>query len=1123
MQLVGASSGAALAGANRLPGTVNYLIGRDPAKWLTGIPTFSQVHYTSVYPGINLVYYGSRGRLEFDFRLSPGADARAIQFRFKGGGSLGLNRNGDLVVKTGNGPISFRKPSIYQLAGGGGRRWVKGSFRISADNIIRFAVGPYDHTKPLIIDPILNYSTYFGNGSAAQAIAVDPTGEAYVTGWADTGMPTTTGSLQPTKPIPLQGGTTYPYIAKFNRTGTALLYCTYLSGSGSDESLGIALDGTGDAFVVGTTSSKDFPITSGAFQTANKASSETGFVTELNNTGTALLYSTYLGGSASTKIVGIATDALGDAYLAGITSDADFPTTTGAFQTTAIPNSAAKSYSSFVSKLNPTGTSLIYSSYLAGNGNDWASAVAVDSAGAAYVGGNTASTNFPTTAGAFQTTYPTKPGGASFVTKMKPDGSGITYSTFLSGCVINAVAVDASDNAYTTGIAPVTDFPVTPGAFQTTERTSNGFVGANSFVTKLNPTGSALVYSTYLGGSYDCCGGVSVDTGDAIAVDSQGDAIVAGRTTGLDFPTTPGALQNQNLSQYYSGNEGGYLTKIDSTGSSLLYSTYINGSGDQSSMTCDCAKGVALDAAENVYVAGVTVSVDFPTTLGAFTTPFTSDEYQSFITEFNANEMTTLPPTTVVVSSKPSPVEFGQPVTFTATVQQTSGSTPAGTVGFSFYGQEISDGGAGSGVGMGPWQTVPLNKAGVATYTTSSFTEIKVPVIAHYLGDGNNAPSNGTMTQNLTQIPTTTTLTSSENPAAYDTPVTFTTTSLDNTGKPVGGIVLFAVGNTSYAQVDVDRSGHATWVNGTGGPPLPPGQDTVKAELFPGAGYQQTSGTLTETFTPLGVTPSPTFSPPAGNYSSAQSVTLNEANNSASIYYATDGSTPVPTTSYPYLPGMMIPVDASETIQAIAVAPGYTASNVVSAKYVIALPPPSFTIGGTPVAVLAGAATGNTSTITITPSEGFTGTVTLTAAIASGPSNAQHPPTFSFGATSAIAITGSAPTTAVLTVSTTPAGSSALDRSKRPVVSGYAGVSTLLACCLFFGMRKRRYKSLAILGFVIVLTAISMAMVGCGSSRSSGGSGGETTSGTTPGTYTVIVSAASGAITKTCSVILTVN
>ena len=879
MQLVGATGAAALSGANRLPGTVNYFIGRDPAKWLTGIPTFSQVRYTSVYPGINLVYYGSRGRLEFDFRLSPGADARTIQFRFKGGRSLGLDRNGDLVVKTGNGPISFRRPLIYQPREGGGKRSVEGSFRISAHNVVRFAVGPYDHTKPLIIDPILNYSTYFGAGSAAQAIAVDPAGEAYVTGWADTGMPTTTGSLQPTKPVPLQGGTTYPYVAKFNSTGTALLYCTYLSGSGEDESLGIALDGAGDAFVVGTTSSKDFPITSGAFQTSNKASAQTGFVTELNNTGTALLYSTYLGGSTSTKIVGIATDALGDAYLTGITSDVDFPTTTGAFQTTAIPNSPTKSYSSFISKLNPTGTGLVYSSYLAGNGNDSAAAVAVDSAGAAYVVGNTASTNFPTTAGAFQTTYPTKPGGASFVTKMKPDGSGIAYSTFLSGCIINAVAVDASGNAYTTGIAPLTDFPVTPGAFQTTERTSNGFVGANSFITKLNPSGSALVYSTYLGGSYDCCGGVSVDTGDAIAVDSHGDAIVAGNTTGLDFPTTPGAFENQNLSQYYSGNEGAYLTKIDSDGSSLLYSTYINGSGDQTGMTCDCAKGLALDATDNVYLGGATVSVDFPTTLGAFQTPLTGPE--SFVTEFNADEMTSLPPTTVVVTSKPSPVQFGQPVTFTATVKPTSGSTPTGTVGFSFYGQELGDG-TGSGVGMGPWQTVPLNGAGVATYTTSSFTEIQVPVIAHYLGDGNNAPSNGTMTQTLTQIPTTTTLTAGENPAAYGTPVTFTATAMDNTGKPVGGIVLFTVGNTAYAQVSLDGAGHATWVNGTGGPPLPVGQDTVKAELFPGAGYEQTSATLTETFTSLGVTPSPSFSPPGGNYSSAQSVTLEDANNSAS-------------------------------------------------------------------------------------------------------------------------------------------------------------------------------------------------------------------------------------------------
>ena len=241
------------------------------------------------------------------------------------------------------------------------------------------------------------------------------------------------------------------------------------------------------------------------------------------------------------------------------------------------------------------------------------------------------------------------------------------------------------------------------------------------------------------------------------------------------------------------------------------------------------------------------------------------------------------------------------------------------------------------------------------------------------------------------------------------------------------------------------------------------------------------------------------------------------------LFYTTDGSTPVAGTSTPYFDGDRIPVNATETIQAIAAAPGYTASDVVSAKYTVALPPPSFTIGATPVAVLPGATTGNTSTITITPTDGFTGTVVLTAAIASAPSGAQDPPTFSFGSTSPVTITGSGPTTAVLTVSTTPTGSSALDDSERPGKAGYAGVSSLLTCFLFFGLRARRYKNRALFGLLIILIAISVAMVGCGSNGGSEGSGGRTASGTTPGAYSVIVSATSGAITNTSTVNLTVN
>jgi len=442
-------------------------------------------------------------------------------------------------------------------------------------------------------------------------------------------------------------------------------------------------------------------------------------------------------------------------------------------------------------------------------------------------------------------------------------------------------------------------------------------------------------------------------------------------------------------------------------------------------------------------------------------------------------------------------------------------------VGFSFAGIELTD--LADYYGMGPWIIVPLNSSGVATFTTSSFDGTQVPVIAHYLGDANNAPSNGSMTEILTPIGTVTTLTSSANSVPYATPVVFTATALDNTGAPVQGGVLFQTGSQAIARVSVDGTGHATWVNGDAGYFLPVGANNMTATFIPSpTGYQQSSASVIETFTSLGVTPPPTFAPAAGVYSSNQQVVLNDSMNSAAIYYTTNGTTPAVGSAIPFQAGFTIPVDATETIQALAVAPGYSPSSVASAAYTINLPPPSFTIAATAVSLTPGATTGNTSTISVTPSGGFAGSVALTATVSSSPSGAAYPPTLSFGSNSPVNITGTTAETAVLSIYTTAPASSALSYPKRHGVSWHTAGGTALACLLIFGIRARRRNGRTMLGMLIFLVAFIGSLLACSGGGASGGGGGGNP-GTTPGNYSITVTGTSGTITETRSVTLTVQ
>jgi uncharacterized repeat protein (TIGR01451 family) len=492
-----------------------------------------------------------------------------------------------LLLKTSSGALRLHTPRVYQeLSGGLVERTAQYVLRrpVAADAgdgriTVGFRVAAYDPAAPLIIDPILSYSTFLGGSGIDEghSIAVDSSGNAYIAGETDSvDFPT----ASPFQVIP--GVARDAFVAKLNVAGSALAYATYLGGTGDDIAFGVTVDATGNAYVTGLTSSTNFP-TASPLQAALAGDHDV-FVTKLDAAGAALVYSTYLGGTAFDIGRSIAVDAGGGAYVTGYTLSNDFPTTVGAFDTTSAGQDA------FVTNFNPSGTALVYATYLGGTGPDVAWGISVDIDGSAFVTGMTGSPDFPT-ASPFQAVL--RGPSDAFVTKLRPDGSGLLYSTYLGGSVdenftgVAAIDLDAAGNAYVAGTTSSADFP-TATPFQA------ALAGArDAFVTKLDPSGSGLVYSTYLGGS-------SLDDGSGIAVDGAGNAYVTGFTFSSDFPTA-----NAVQPAFGGGGIDAFVTKLDATGSGLIYSTYLGGRFD------DVGLGIAT-AAGSAYVTGRTASADFP-------------------------------------------------------------------------------------------------------------------------------------------------------------------------------------------------------------------------------------------------------------------------------------------------------------------------------------------------------------------------------------------------------------------------------------------------------------------------------------------------------------------------------
>jgi hypothetical protein len=576
----------------------NYFIGNVPERWHTNVPNYAKVRYRSVYPGIDLIYYGNQQQLEYDFVLGPGADPRTIALLFDAPAKPQLEHSGDLVMHTAAGDVRWHKPLAYQE--------VNGSRKLVACDYVRkgrqvaFRLGAYDRSQPLIIDPELVYSTYLGGSgnenffsAPTSGIALDASGNAYVAGSTSSSDFPIKSAFQTTlKAVPPSYNA---FVAKFNPTGE-LVYSTYLGGSGhsgcttstclGDEGNGIAVDEDGDAYITGDTASADFP-TENAFQSVNNACSSFGcgqvaFVAKLNGTGSALVFSTYLGGSGGGDVaLGIAVDMQGHAYVAGYTHSQNFPVKN------ALQPTFGGSYDAFVTKFDLSGSGLIYSTFLGGSGSDVGMGIAVDTRGDAYITGVTASTNFPIE-NAFQQQFNSSSSSMAFVTKLDANGDSLVYSTYLGGSNYDqafGIAVDASHHAYVTGVTRSGDFP-TKNAFQKTP--------AGGFITKFDPAGTALAYSTYFPADPV-----------AIAVDADQNAYITGSAG-------PGLPINHAFQRKLKGFADAFVTKIDPAGCALVYSSYLGGSGNQ--FFGDIGFHIAVDESGNAVVTGLAGSMDFPTT-----------------------------------------------------------------------------------------------------------------------------------------------------------------------------------------------------------------------------------------------------------------------------------------------------------------------------------------------------------------------------------------------------------------------------------------------------------------------------------------------------------------------------
>jgi Beta-propeller repeat len=570
--LLGSSKSSHLEALDPLPGHSSYFRGHDPAKWVTGVPNFARVRAAGVYPGIDLIYYGNQDRLEYDFVVAAGADPSVIRLRLDGIRSLRTDAGGDLVLSTAAGDIIQQKPDIYQTIDGK-RQAVAGRFVIHGRRTVTFELASYDHSRSLVIDPVLVYSSFLGNGyqDEGNALAADAAGNLYLVG--DT--------------YSLTYGDSDVMIRKISPDGSTFLYTANMGGSDNDFGTGIAVDPTGSVYVGGYSASVDFPLAN-AFQNGN-AGNNNAIVLRLDPTGSTLIFSTYIGGSFDDRANGLALDNQGNVYLTGGAASLDFPVSTGAYQT-----QNRGSLNCFVVEFDSQGNG-IASTYIGGGSQDQANAIAVDSQGNSYITGQTDSDSYPQVNPSFQ--HSRHGGNDAFVTELSGDFTHLVYSTFAGGGSDDfgyGIAVNSAGQAYVMGTTNSSDFPTTNGAYQ------RGYAGSGDmFILAYSANGQNLMFSTFLGSH-------GVEDGNGIALDSANNIYVVGDTNSDQYPVTSDAVQRTR--------KGGFdivFSVLDPTGSRLMYSSFLGGSGD------DSGSAVAVDPYGNVYLTGITISFDYPLTPGA--------------------------------------------------------------------------------------------------------------------------------------------------------------------------------------------------------------------------------------------------------------------------------------------------------------------------------------------------------------------------------------------------------------------------------------------------------------------------------------------------------------------------
>ena len=668
LKFIGANPAAAIVGEQELAGKINHLIGNQPAQWRTGLPTFARLRVQQVYPGVDLVYYGNRQQLEYDFNLAPDASPEAIVLRFAGAEKISVNGQNELVIAFPAGEIIQHAPTAYQTIACS-RRVVAAGYKILDANTATFALGSYDRSQPLVIDPVLSYSTYFGGsgGEISRAIAVNPTdGSIYVAGQTfstafTNGVPFATPGAVQTNYL---GGSLSgdAFIACFDNSGTNLVYVTYLGGSGNDGILGLAVDSTGHAFLTGFTDSPNFPTTNalfphigGSIDKFAKAYPIDGFVTELNPTGSGLIYSTYLGGASMDAAWGIALDTNDNAFVTGFTYSTNFPVTpTALLSHLACTNNFYLNANAFVAEIAAGGSNLLYSTYLGGTNFDTGRAISFNN-GRLFVAGFTASTNFPAAnplPGYNRLNGSTNGGFAddAFVTAFTAAGTNVTllYSTFLGGNnndQATGIAADAAGNAYVVGWTVSMNFPFTANAltsfgtnspsFVRTNATGN-FLATNAFLTQIIWDGTNTTF-----GSSAMFGGHGNDVATAVTLAADGNVFVAGSASSTNFPVVNISTNTAYLRPTNAGLSDAFVIAFTNSGTqlALLYSTYLGGSDN------DYAAGIAVDPQDAVYVVGQTVSTNFP--VSGARQKFRNGTNDMFLTKIALNTNSVIPLLTI--------------------------------------------------------------------------------------------------------------------------------------------------------------------------------------------------------------------------------------------------------------------------------------------------------------------------------------------------------------------------------------------------------------------------------------------------------------------------------------------